>query len=230
MELRVHITTNRPYFAELPYYLWDDPNYNSEGDCRRPTDQRWKNLSVSNRDTGEWVDITGQYIDYTIKSDDEQLVYRTALFLQERCDAVFYPVELPLTAWDHEAAMKRTLAIRADFENPKLKPFDDHVFWGSWKWTGKSGSDFTWVGRWIMYSLVNNDTRGVALCADWLRGGTYNETQSKALRYALEQLTGKTFATDKAWSVWYYGPDEEGVGEGQFLYPMPDIKAWYAEK
>jgi hypothetical protein len=32
------ITDPRPYFAEIPYALWGEVNYDSEGDCGRPTD------------------------------------------------------------------------------------------------------------------------------------------------------------------------------------------------
>jgi hypothetical protein len=40
-----------PFFAEYPYYLWGEVNYDSEGDCKRPTDRAWTRLELANRAT-----------------------------------------------------------------------------------------------------------------------------------------------------------------------------------
>jgi hypothetical protein len=111
-----------------------------------------------------------------------------------------------------------------EFEKPELQPFNvGHLFWGSWKWVGWFATDFTWVGRWIMHSVVTNDPRAVNLCIEWLRSGTVAEQQSQALRYALNRLTGRSFATDKEWVEWY------DKGGGFREYPEPDFNQWYAE-
>lgn len=113
--------------------------------------------------------------------------------------------------------------MQAEFEQPELRPFDvGHLFWGSWKWVGWFATEFTWVGRWIMHSVVTNDTRAVNLCIRWLRDGTFSEQQSQTLRHALSRLTGHSFATDKEWVEWY----EKGGGA---LYPEPNFDQWYAD-
>ena len=126
--------------------------------------------------------------------------------------------------------MKRTKKVRLDFENKKLKPFDDHAFWGSWKWTGKFATSLTWVGRWIMNSVIENDVRAVYLCVWWLKEGTHNEIQSRALRYALNLLTTKNFKTDKEWIQWYFGRIMFIKGKGEKLFPKPDFEYWEKEK
>ena len=38
--LRVRIGEDgMPFFAEAPYFLWGEVNYESEGNCRRPTNR-----------------------------------------------------------------------------------------------------------------------------------------------------------------------------------------------
>lgn len=133
------------------------------------------------------------------------------------------PIDL-LRDWDHEKAAARAARVREEFERPELRPFDvGHLFWGSWKWVGWFATEFTWVGRWIMHSVVANDARAVYLCVEWLRNGTVAEEQSQALRYALSRLTGRSFATDKAWVDWY---DRDG---GAQQYPEPDFDQWHAD-
>lgn len=94
----------------------------------------------------------------------------------------------------HRCQTRRRDAI--EFEEEILKPFDSHLFWGSWKWIGWFGTEFTWIGRWIMHSVVRRDTRAVKLCIDWLKDGTYSAEQSSALRYGLSKLTGIAFEND----------------------------------
>jgi hypothetical protein len=133
------------------------------------------------------------------------------------------PVE-QLLGWDHERAAARAARVREEFERPELRPFDvGHWFWGSWKWVGWFATEFTWVGRWIMHSVVSGDTRAVNLCAYWLQQGTVGEQQSHALRYALSRLTGQSLATDREWVDWYF------AGGGIQEYPEPDFKQWHAE-
>lgn len=46
-----------PFFAEYPYYLWGEVNYDSDGGCERPTDRAWKWLELKNRDSRERLTI-----------------------------------------------------------------------------------------------------------------------------------------------------------------------------
>ena len=106
--------------------------------------------------------------------------------------------------------------MRAEFGRPELRPFDvGHLFSGSWKWIGWFATEFTWVGRWIMHSIVTGDRRAVNLWAGWLQHGTDAEQQSQALRYALHRLTGRSFATDREWVGWHFA--DGGMQE----YPEP---------
>lgn len=208
------------------YYLWGQVNYNSEGDCKSPTDRQWTWLELENRETRERIEISGEAKQWEVTGADPHAA-RTAFFLVHRCVAVPTgpnPEEYLGAGWDHLRASARAERVRETFECPELKPFDNgHLFWGSWKWIGWFATEFTWVGRWIMHSVLTNESRAVELCASWLREGTVAEGQSTALRYALARLTGRSFATDEEWVQWYYG------GEGQRLYPEPDFDAWYEE-
>lgn len=220
--MRIEIYNERPYFAEIPYYLWGEVNYDSEGDCKFPTDTQWLHHYVSNRDTGEWIEISGNESTFEITSDTSETIVRTILFLTERCNAK--PIdEIPsLPDWDNSAAVTRTKKIRSDFSNPVLKPFDNHYFWGSWKWTGCFAKEFTWVGRMILYALIHADNRAVSLCIYWLRSGPAVPEQSVALRYALSTFTGLEFETDNEYMDWY---DKIGINN----YPEPDFEAWETE-
>jgi hypothetical protein len=232
MTVRLKVEQPRPYFAEVPYYLWGQVNYDSEGNCRRPTDRDWTDYYLQNRTTGETVvfkaaDATPGVLEIT---GEALLTGRAARLLIERCGAT--PVDgIGVAAdlsWDHDAALRRTQRIRDEFPRPELKPFDTHLFWGSCKWVGWFATDFTWVGRWIMNSVLTGDSRAVCLCIHWLKDGTFNADQSTALRYALQRLTGLTFATDKQWVDWYDG----GLlrrAEGKRRYPEPDFDQWLAD-
>ena len=212
-----------PFFAEIPYYLWGQVNYNSEGDCGRPTDRNWSWLELSNRETGEFLSFRRPGHNSLRIEGATPASARAAVFFCSRCVATtsgLNPTDY-LEDWDHAAAMKRAARVQANFERPELKPFDvGHAFWGNWKWIGWYGSEYTWVGRWILDSVLRNDTRAVPLCAGWLRNGTRGQGQSIALRYALNHFTGKSFETDQQWVDWYF----DGGGEAE--YPLVDIETW----
>ena len=217
----------RPYFAEIPYYLWGQVNYDSYGDCRFPTDREWTSFELTNRDTHDHVEIDRDDDTWIVDGQDP-VAARTAMFLCARSDG-HAEVNLrgKIGEWEHETALRRTEPVAQEFARAELKPFDSHLFWGSWKWIGWFATEFTWVGRWIMHSVVCNDTRAVFLCIDWLKGGTYSPEQSAALRYALHRLTGESFDTDKQWIRWYEGSWLSRGHNAQ--YPEPDIEAWLAE-
>jgi hypothetical protein len=222
---RLRLTGACPFFAELPYYLWGQVNYDSDGDCESPTDRAWRYLELTNRETGERLEIVEREGVWEIMGDDP-LAARAALFMASRCRGEWIgplPTE-ELRDWDHAGAASRAIRVRTEFERPELKPFDvGHLFWGSWKWIGWFGTEFTWVGRWIMDSVIRKDSRAVSLCVEWLRDGTCAEEQSQALRYALHALTGRSFPTDKEWVEWY------DRGGGIQEYPEPDIDRWHEE-
>src|SRR5216683_5441953 len=133
---RIRIHEPRPFFAEVPYYLWGQVNYDSEGDCKSPTDRGWDWLDLTNRETKESLKVAGQADDWTIKGE-APLAARACLFIATRCRAEWmgdFP-DQELQGWDHEQALTRAARVRTEFERPELRPFDvGHLFWGSWKW------------------------------------------------------------------------------------------------
>jgi len=169
--------------------------------------------------------VAGQADDWTIKGE-APLAARACLFIATRCRAEWmgdFP-DQELQGWDHEQALTRAARVRTEFERPELRPFDvGHLFWGSWKWIGWYATEFTWVGRWIMHSVVTGDKRAVNLCIGWLRHGTFSGKQSEALRYALNRFSGHSFGTDKEWVHWY---DQSG---GSQEYPKPDFDRWLSD-
>ena len=108
----------------------------------------------------------------------------------------------------------------------RIDLFDSLVFWGSWKWTGWFATDFTWVGRWIMLSVVKKDVRAVNLCIEWIRDRHFPE-HGVALRGALSVLTGESHDSNADWLRWYDGVD--GNPGARVRYPEPDVNAWFAD-
>ena len=80
---RLRLTESRPFFAEFPYYLWGQVNYDSEGDCKSPTDRDWTWLDLTNRETREHLDITIHADSWEVTGADP-LTARAALFLASR--------------------------------------------------------------------------------------------------------------------------------------------------
>ncbi|MBI5300588.1 MAG: hypothetical protein HY868_00510 [Chloroflexi bacterium] len=224
MVIKLTIHKPRPYFAEVPYYLWGEVNYKSDGHCRQPTDRQWTWLDLTNRANYERVAIKSFLSDFAIESDNPNLAARTAMLLIERSGATVGREDLQQLAgvWSHTEALARTRRIQAEFSREELKPFDSHLFWGSWKWVGWFATDLTWVGRWIMNSVLTHDARAVKLCVEWLRNGTVHKDQSAALRYALTTLTGLSFDTNANWVSWY-------DGQGKQKYPEPNLQTWLKE-
>ena len=228
MEYNLLIESPRPYFAEVPYYLWGTVNYDSEGDCKYPTDTAWSWLRLAHRRADEELYICGEGEQWSVSGDDPSAA-RVAMFLAARCNAKEINPDPSKHAglWQHHEAIARADRVAAEFSSPKLKIFDSCLFWGSWKWIGWFATEFTWVGRWIMVSLLNGDTRGIPLCIDWLQQGTCNPNQSKALRLALYALTGKYYNTDAEWVRWYKGGLLKRGAKTK--YQLPDFEAWLKE-
>lgn len=226
-EYELTLSSPRPFFAEIPYYLWGSVNYDSEGDCERPTDTSWTWIDITHRVSGETVNVTGSDNSWTI-SGDTPVAARTAAFLVARCGAsAGRGYEADSGEWDHQAGLARSARMAAEFVSPELAAFDSHLFWGSWKWIGWFATDFTWVGRWIMHSVRVRDPRGVFLCIDWLKHGTCHTNQSGALRTALRMLTEQSFDTDSRWIAWYQGGLLRRGAKRRF--PKPDFDQWLAE-
>ncbi len=227
-QTELEIDGRRPFFAELPYYLWGAVNYGSEGDCKRPTDREWTSLEICNRETQDFVYIEPRETTCLV-SGVGTIAVRSAMFLHDRCGAgaLSESILRNVGDWNHAAGVSRAERVATEFSSPKLAIFDSHLFWGIWKWIGAFATEFTWVGRMIMHSVLYDDPRGVPLCVDWLRQGTSHPDQSLALRLALGALTGEALETDRAWLKWYDGGMLRAGAKAR--YPEPDIEAWVME-
>jgi hypothetical protein len=224
---RLQLDLPRPYFAEIPYYLWGQVNYDSEGDCKKPTDRQWTWMDLEHRGTKEVIRIKHEDRTWLLQGNDDA-VTRLAFFLVERCHAT--PISGPADVGarrDHSAALLRASAVASEFEQPVLAPFDNHFFWGSWKWIGWYATDCTWVGRLIMHSVVRNDSRAIPLCIDWLRGPPRFQQQEVALCYAMERLSGEPARRGHEWVRWYEGGWFSTGAKAR--YPEPNFDAWFAE-
>jgi hypothetical protein len=185
----------------------------------------WTTIELENRDTREELYVESEQTEWKVSGPDPAAA-RLARFLLLRCSGE--PIEGDPSAhlgdWDHAGQMALADRVAQEFENPLLAPFAvDHAFWGSWKWIGWFGTHFTWIGRWIMDAVVRHDPRAVESCIDWLRDGTFSDSQSVALRYALHRLTNLDYGSDAEWVHWY---DDLG---GKEKYPEPDMNAWYED-
>lgn len=220
--LSVATCGSRPYFAELPHYLWGPANYDSEGDCKKPTDRNWSELLLENRVSREAIELCLENGNWTIKSDGA-VAPRIVRFLESRATIEKLGTP-PESDSQHRRGMKWANAVAKEFGKPELAPFDSHDFWGSWKWIGWYGTQFTQMGRLIMHSVVRNDPRAVELCIQWIKAGTYSANQSAALRYALARLTGDRFQTNREWIKWYEG---SWFSKGaRVRYPAPNFDSW----
>jgi hypothetical protein len=223
---RLQLRQPRPYFAELPYYLWGQVNYDSEGDCKKPTDRQWTWMYLQHRGTREIVDVKQENSDWLVDGDDETSA-RLAMFLIERSGGASDSSLVAVAGdWDHSAALARTVPVRSEFEQPALAPFDTQWFWGSWKWIGWYATEFTWVGRWIMHSVVRNDPRAISLCIDWIKGTRFAE-QAAVLSYAVQRLSGEPARSPQDWVRWYEGGRFSQGAKQRF--PEPDMSAWLKE-
>jgi hypothetical protein len=200
-------------------------NYDSEGDCKRPTDRDWTWLELGNRVTGESLAVYQEDDAWSIDGDETTMV-RAQMFLRDRCGAICEVKNVDPSTWNHQAAMVRSAKVAAEFEQPVLAPFDMHLFWGSWKWIGWFSTDLTWVGRWIMHSLVRKDPRAIPLCVEWIRTTSFPE-QAKALSYAIAQLSGEPDRSPAAWLRWYNGTWFKKGAKQRF--PDPDFDSWLSE-
>jgi hypothetical protein len=223
----LNLTNPGPYFAELPYYVWGQVNYDSDGDCKRPTDRQWTWIYLEHRSTGEIIEVNQEDRTWLLQGNDETAA-RLALFFVARCGATSVPEPTAVGAgWDHAVALLRASWVAREFEQPVLAPFDSNFFWGSWKWIGWYATDCTWVGRWIMHSLVRNDSRAIPLCIDWLKSPPRFPQQEAALCYAVERLSGEPARRGHEWVRWYEG-GWFSTG-AKVRYPPPNIDAWFAE-
>ena len=133
---RLKLDQPRPHFAEIPYYLWGQIYYDSEGDCKKPTDRQWSWMYLEHRETGEVINVKRDDNGWVIEGD-RTATSRLTRFFVDRCGAApDGDLDESAPDGDHAAGLARAARVAAEFAQPALAPFDSHFFWGSWKWIG----------------------------------------------------------------------------------------------
>jgi len=227
MEELIQITGKLPYFAEIPYWMWGEINYDSEGDCKSPTSQDWTFLEVTNRESKERILIHKDSENvFRIGANSAESAKKLYALLKYRSNAQSASLNDDRT---DELILKNQIQIARiirEFPDPRLILFDHHGFWGSWKWVGWFATDFTWVGRWIMNSVLTNDNRAVFLCYTLLKEYRTTKMNEDALIYALNYLSKHDFKDKNELFHWYEGSKVEQEESGKTLYPEPDYNSW----
>jgi hypothetical protein len=95
--------------------VWGQVNYDSEGDCRVPTDRAWTWLDLENRETRERLSVKRDGESVIVEGDDPTTA-RAARFLQARCGGeTADPVQVGVGHWsedgDHARGMARAARV-----------------------------------------------------------------------------------------------------------------------
>ena len=195
-----------PFFAEYPYFLWGEVNYDSEGDCEKPTDRNWNFLYLAHRAEKDEIEISNQPKGiesrmYQVAGEKLQLVRLAAYLTALRTGGSILEPESSreMKVSEFVGLLDRpddrlTLAeqVRAMFLNPALIPFDSKAWWGGWKWCGYFGTKFTIGLRLTMQAVIEGKADREMI--DWLLEW-WNEpplsSHREGVRYAIATLTGK---------------------------------------
>lgn len=137
-----------PFFAEYAHYLWGIVNYDSEGNCEKPTDRQWTYLYVENRANQEFIEIfISNENCFEIEGNNKDIVNKSIKLTEYRRDNNFVKTfdEFKLADEIHEM-----------FINPKLAIFDKMRWWCGWKWNKLYCTDFSYTFRYIMNAVENS--------------------------------------------------------------------------
>ncbi len=173
----------QPFFAEYASFLWGEVNYDSEGDCARPTDQNWAYLYLRHRERDEDVEITKTVASdggavYEIVGSPSRSVALAARLTALRTHGSIDEVGSSgrtlatyhrLSASDLSDHIVAADSVRTMFLNPTLAPFDSHAWWGGWKWVGNFATDFTIALRATMQAVIERkaDDTTIQMLIDW---------------------------------------------------------------
>ena len=173
-----------PFFAEYPYYVWGEINYDSEGDCRRPTDREWSWLEILNRKTRERL---------SIRSAEKLTISGPSAVLAATLTALRTGATSPATApADHGNRVARAARVRAQFLDEMLAPFDSHGWWGGWKWVGAFSTDLTSGLRVVMQCVHERrivDPGVLGFLRSW-SAEPPQQFHHDGVKFALEYLSG----------------------------------------
>jgi hypothetical protein len=194
-----------PFFAEYPYFVWGEVDYESSGDCRQPTDRQWSWLRLRRRDTGDRVEITctspgGERIHCEIKGGSSDCVWAAAYLTALRSAGTIInpplmrpipPAEIASSIDGVQYRLRAADRVQAMFSNPALAPFNSLAWWGGWKWTGEFANEAASGLRYTLKAVEEGAASPEMI--EWLQGW-WNTPPSpdhiEGVRYALYVLTG----------------------------------------
>lgn len=208
---RVHVNVqlgelSLPFFAEYPYFVWGEVNYDSDGDCKRPTDRTWKWLYLRNRVTDEVVEIERAETSpglCSVEAVQPKTAYLAAFLTAHRTGGLILgpSAQRDISADEFVAAagafddltgrLQQADAVRRMFLDPALAPFDSPWWWGGWKWIRRFASEFAEGLRTAMLVVQQGsaDEEMVALLRAWWDEEPEEEYRD-GLRIALKVATG----------------------------------------
>jgi hypothetical protein len=193
-----------PFFAEYPYFLWGEVNYDSDGNSRKPTDRNWTALYLAHRSETDRLEIlevsTKPQIFQVQGIRFESVQLATYLTAFRTGGVVIEPNsarEIPLAELKKEISQldehfAEVEKIRTMFLNPVLAPFDSHSWWGGWKWCGDRATDLTMGLRLTMKAVTEQtaDQEFIAHLYEWWSEPP-ESFHREGVRYAIKTLTGK---------------------------------------
>jgi hypothetical protein len=194
-----------PYFTEYPYFVWGEVDYDSNGDCRQPTDREWSWLALSRRGAGERLEIAcvspeGERPLYEVKGSLGISVWAAAYLTALRSSGSIIsppsmrPVPPEEIAPSINGIQHRLIAakrIQTMFGNSLLATFDSHAWWGGWKWCGEFSSETSSGLRYTLKAV--EDGAASSEMIDWLQEWWNTPPRPEhveGVRYALYRLTG----------------------------------------
>jgi hypothetical protein len=206
-----------PFFAEYPYFLWGEVNYDSEGDCKKPTDRGWTSLYLAHRNENHQLEIfkiSTKPLIFEIRGTNFEAVQLAAYLTAFRTDGVVIEPssvsEIPLSKMGKEInRLDERIAdaeqVHRMFLNPVLAPFDSHSWWGGWKWCGGRATDLTMGLRLTMKAVAEQDAdqEFINELYDWWNKPP-QPFHRDGVRYAIQRLTGKD-PVDKGFLTKWFG-------------------------
>jgi len=209
-----------PVFAEYGAFCWGEVDYESRGDCGRPTDRGWSWLEVRARAGGERLLVfrpepaetsPGFPHPLRVEAASSRLawlgVYMTmrrvpsVAWLRRRGHMIGYGAlaDQLLVGEDVDARWERAGGVRAQFGLETLRAYDSMDWWGGWKWTGAFSSPSAWPLRRVMHAVASRDTSALGPIVEALE----RDERREGHLHALQTLAGRTFVSDDEWRAWW---------------------------
>ncbi|MBI2930836.1 MAG: hypothetical protein HYY16_04230 [Planctomycetes bacterium] len=212
-----------PFFAEFALFCWGPVDYESQGDCARPTDRRWSWLELRGRAGQDRVLVFKQEHPEApekfphplrVQATSSRLVWLAAYFAMRSTPALAFLRrrghmtgfgalgEQLLGDVNLEDRWERGRPLRGQFESEVLRPFDSMAWWGGWKWYGDFASAGSLPLRRIMRAVLADDRSVLPQVLAAVEEGIAPERREGYL-HAARQLTGASFSTEEECLEWW---------------------------